>query len=104
MIGHKLLVRILGGLLLFLANARTLGAIEDVMFRGLEMALAHQLLLNHVLDVLDVDERLIAAANALGDRLGDVHGGLGILLDGQEGLSDRDFNLRLRRISRTGSA
>ena len=73
-----------------------MGAIEDVMFGGLVVALAHELFLDDVLDVLDVDEGLVTAANALGDALGDVDGGLGIFLDGEEGLADGDFNFGFR--------
>ncbi len=60
------------------------------------MALAHEFLLDHVLDVLDVDEGLVATADALGDGLGDVHGGLGVFLDGEECLADGDFDFRFR--------
>ena len=53
---HQLLVRILGEVLFFLAHACALVAVADVVGGGLEVALAHEFLLDHVLDVLDVDE------------------------------------------------
>jgi hypothetical protein len=83
---HELLVGVLGVGFEFLAEAGALGAVEDVVFGGLEVALAHEFLLDHVLDVLDVDEGLVATADALGDAAGDVDGGLGVFLDGEEGL------------------
>ena len=42
---------------------------------GLEVALAHEFLLHEVPDVLDVDDGLVATADAVGDALGDVDGG-----------------------------
>ena len=59
----------------FLAQAGALGAVEDVVLGDLEVALAHEFLLDHVLHVLDVDEGPIAAADAVGDRAGDLDGG-----------------------------
>ena len=60
------------------------------------MSLAHQFLLHHVLNVLDVNKGLVATADALGDGLGDVDGGLGVFLDREESFSDSDLDLRFR--------
>jgi hypothetical protein len=80
----------------FLAEARALGAVKDVVLGGLVVALAHEFLLDHVLDVFDVDEGLVATADALGDAAGDVDGGFGVLFDGEEGFANGDLNFGLR--------
>jgi hypothetical protein len=92
---HQLLGGILGVFLFLAAEAGAFGAVADVVGGGLEVALAHEFLLDHVLDVLDVDERRIATADALGDAAGDFDGGFGVFLDGEEGFSDGDFDLGL---------
>ena len=53
---HQFLVWILGEVLFFLAHAGAFVAVADVVGGSLEVALAHEFFLNHVLDVLDVDE------------------------------------------------
>jgi hypothetical protein len=53
---HQLLVGVLSEVLLLLAHAGALVAVADVVGGGLEVALAHEFLLDHVLDILDVDE------------------------------------------------
>jgi hypothetical protein len=109
---HEFLVGILGAGLLFLAEARALGAVEDVVLGGLEVALAHEFLLHHVLDVLDVDEGLVAAADALGDARAMSMAGSGFSLMVRKAfltaisilVSDQGTTLPLRRIRRTGRA
>lgn len=63
------------------------------MSGGLEVALLHELFLDHVLDVLDVDEGVVAGADALGDAAGDVGGGLRDFVDGEEGFANGDLDL-----------
>ena len=93
---HVLLVGIFGVGFLFLAKARALGAIKNVVLGRLEVALAHQFLLHHVLHILDVDERLVAAADFFRHRMSDIDCGLGVFLDRQEGLAHGDFDFRFR--------
>ncbi len=93
---HGILREILGGVFLILgAQAAALGTVEDVVLGGLVVALAHEFLLDVVLDVLDVDEGLVALADEFGDGVGDLGGGLGVLVDGEEGLADGDLDLGL---------
>ena len=68
----------------FLALAGAVGAVEDVALGDLEIALAHEFLLDEVLDILDVDEGGFAGADALGDGAGDGGGGLGVFLHVEE--------------------
>ena len=53
----------------------------------------HELLLHHVLNFLDVDERLLGGVNALGNGLGEGDGGRGVALEGEERLADGDLDL-----------
>ena len=93
---HVLLVRIFGiGFLLF-AKARALGAVENVMLGRLEVALAHELFLHHVLHILDVDERLVAAADFFRHRVSDIDRWLGVFLDREKCLAHGDFDFRFR--------
>ena len=71
---HRLLAVVddgrLGGLLL--ADAGAVGAVEDVVLGDLEVALAHELLLDEVLDLLDADDGLAEVGHAAGDGGGDA--------------------------------
>ena len=66
------------------------------MLGRLEVALAHELFLHHVLHILDVDKRLVAAADLFRHRMSDIDRRLGVFLDREEGLAHGDFNFRLR--------
>jgi len=89
----------LGGVLdfdrVFEAEAGALVAIADVVGGDLKEALAHEFFLNKVLDILDVDEGLVAEADAGGDGMGDALGAFGVLLDGEKGPGDRLLDLGL---------
>ena len=89
--------RRLGG---FLAHAGALGAVEDVAFGDLVESLPHQFLLDHVLHILDVDEGLIAAADAGGYRAGDLYGAFGVFLGGEKRLAARQFQSCFRSKAR----
>ena len=92
---EKVLVGFVRSFLEIDAHAGALVAVADVVSGGLEVALLHQFLLDHVLDVLDVDEGLVAGAHALGDGGGDVIGRLRDFVDGEESFSNRDLDLGL---------
>ena len=72
--------------------AGTLRPVEDVALGNLEKPLPHQLLLNHILHVLDMNEGAIPASDAGGHRARDLDGALGILFGGQKRLAARDFD------------
>jgi hypothetical protein len=55
----------------------------------------HQLLLHHVLDLLDVDERLLGGVHPVRDGPGDRDRGGGVALEGEECLADGDLHLLL---------
>jgi hypothetical protein len=71
------------------------GAVLDVGAGDLEVAGLHQLLLHHVLDLLDVDKRLPRGEHPLGDGPGDADRRGGVALERQEGLADGDLDLLL---------
>ncbi len=89
------MVWVLGEVFFFLAEAGSLIAVADVVGGGLEVALAHEFFLDHVLDVLDVDEGGVATADAVGDAFCDVNSGFWIFLDGEEGFANGDLDLGL---------
>ena len=92
---HRLLAVVdhgrLGGLLL--ADAGAVGAVEDVVLGHLEVVLAHQLLLDEVLDLLDADDGLAEVGHAAGDAGGDALGGRGVEVEGEEGHAHGDGDL-----------
>ena len=92
---HGLLVGVLGGFLVVDAVAGALEAVGHVGAHGLEVTEAAEFFLDHVLDVFDLDEGLFTSADAIGDGLGDLDGGLGGLTDGEECLADSDFDFGL---------
>ena len=87
---HRLLSRVIeqparGGLLFLLGPLRATKLTEqDVAFRSLVVALAHQLLLNPILDVLDVDELRLAFPDLPSHRIRDIAGGSGIHVNRQK--------------------
>ena len=89
---HRLLTVVddgrLGGEVL--ATAVTVGAIENVVLGDLVVALAHQLFLDEVLDLLDADDRLAEVGDAAGDGGSDALAGGGILLEREEGHADSE--------------
>ena len=56
------------------------------------MTRLHQFFLNRILNFFDMDEGLLGAVSALGDSLGDAHGGCRITLEREEGFADGDFD------------
>ena len=89
---HGILVRVLGSFFMIDAVASALEAIAHVGAHGFDVIEAAEFFFDHVLDVLDVDKSLFADADALGDGLGDIVGGIGGLTDGEECLADSDFD------------
>jgi len=87
---HRLLAVVddgrLGGEELAFAGAE--GAVEDVALGDLIVALAHELLLDEVLDLLDADDGLAEVGDATRDAGGDALGRGGILLHREEGEAD----------------
>ena len=77
------------------AEAGALVAVADVVSGNFEEALTHELLLNEVLDVFDVDEGLVAETDGGGDGMGDALSALGVFLDGEEGAGDSLLDLGL---------
>lgn len=66
-------------------KAGALVTIADVVCGDFEVALAHELILDVVLDVFDVDEGLVTSADVGGDGLGDGVCGAGVFFESQEG-------------------
>ena len=59
------------------------------------MTLAHHLFLDGVLHIFDVDEGLAADVEAICHRTGDFNCGLGVEVQGKEGLANSDLDLGL---------
>ena len=79
----------------FLAHPSALSPVENVALGDLVKSLPHELLLNHVLHVLDMNERTLAAADAGADRTSDLNCAFGVFLCGEKCLSAGDFDLAL---------
>ena len=77
------------------AEAGALVAVADVVSGNLEVSLAHEFVLNVVLDVFDMNEGLVAGADEVGDGLGDGVCGGGVFLEGEEGTRDGLLDLGL---------
>ena len=60
------------------AEAGPLGAVKNVALGDLVIPLAHQFLLDHVLDIFDMDEGMVAEADPVGHRAGNARGGFRI--------------------------
>ena len=80
---------------LALALFRPHRTINDVAFRHLIVAGPHQLFLNQILNLLDVNRRLPQFHHPPSHRTRDLRCSRGIHSKGQEGLTNRDFNFRL---------
>ena len=91
---HRLLVRILSWLLVD-AHLRTSSTIKNISFCSLKVALAHELLLNKILHILNVCKGRVSTPYALCDTMSNPHGCFRIFFNGEECLSDRDLNLGL---------
>ena len=87
--GSITLVVVVGFVPVFVA----LGAIKNVGLGDFEVAGFHELLLHDVLDLFDMHKGLLGAENAGGDGFGDVDGGGGVLLQGEEAFAHGDLNL-----------
>src|SRR5690606_19311119 len=70
-------------------------AVLDERLGDLIVAGLHQLLLDHVLYLLDVDKRLLGGMDPLGHGAGNRHRGRGVALEGQKCLPDRNLDLLL---------
>ena len=74
------------------AVAGALEAIGHVGAHRLKIAEAAEFFFDHVLDVFDVNEGLLADADALGDGLSDIVGRISGFTDGKKGLANGDFD------------
>ena len=79
--------------LLLEAQLGAMGAVEDVGLGHFVVPLAHQLLLDPVLEIFDADELLPAPGDAVGQGGGDVLGRGRIHPQREEGTADRDLDL-----------
>ena len=69
---------------MFSAVAGALGAVENVALGDFVITLSHEFLLHQILHILDVNERRLAGADALGDATRDRCGGGGIFFHVEE--------------------
>ena len=80
---------------IFLAMACTLFTVAEVVTCDIKMLLTHEFVFNEILNVLDVNESLVASAHLGGDRLGDLGSGCGVELECEESAGNGLLDLGL---------
>ena len=75
--------------------AGTLFTVAEVVTCNIEVLLTHEFVFNEVLNVLDVNESLVASAHLSGDGLGDLGSGCGVELESEESAGDGLLDLGL---------
>ena len=80
----------------FSAKAGPFVAVADVVSSDLVVSLLHELFLNDILDVFDMDEGLVAVFDAVGHGMGHCESRSGVFLQGEEGSGDGLLNLTFR--------
>ena len=84
--------RFLSGILnldrIFSAETGPFVAVADIVGSDLVVPLLHELFLNDILNVFDVDEGLVTVFDAVGHGTGHCESRSGVFLQGEEGSSD----------------
>ena len=81
---------------IFRTKAGPFVAVADIVRSDLVVSLLHELLLNDILDVFDMDEGLVAVFDAVGHGMGHCESRSGVFLQGEEGSGDRLLDLTFR--------
>ena len=68
------------------------GTVEDIGLGYFIVAVFHEFLLDEILNVFDVDEGLFEAQEMFSDFAGDVDSGPRVLVEGEKGFADGDFD------------
>ena len=71
----------------------TFFTVAEVVTRDIEVFLTHQFVFDEVLNVLDMNEGLVASAHVRGDGLGNLGGRSRVEFEGEEGAGNGLFDL-----------